>query len=384
VVSKVSNSVSCHQIEAWAQALSRSRISEKEITEQLLQKYAQSCIYLPSMNIGIFGASGYSGAELIRLLRHHPEASLVFLTSDKLVGQHEPESGLRFVSHADAVRDLRQADVVFLCVPPEASLELVPQLLKRTRIIDLSNAFRPKGGATPLGLSASQVGYGLYPFSRFEPGVELVANPGCYATAVTLAVAPFFCKGLVEADVISDASSGISGAGKRASEAYSFTELAEDMSVYKLFEHAHVAEIRTTLERATRERADAVNDELSRVELTFTPRLVPIRRGILATSYARLCDDVRLPQVRSVLSEVYADDPFVRIVERAEDVRPRLTVGTNRVLISAHVNESSRRLIVVSAIDNLVKGAAGQAIENMNLLFAQPRALGLNHPRPLA
>jgi N-acetyl-gamma-glutamyl-phosphate reductase len=347
--------------------------------------------------VAIFGASGYSGLEATRLLASHPGVELVALSSDRwdgeLAGKRSgvagPAARLHYATHEKAIEQSRGAAAALLCTPAEASLELAPRLLALgVQVIDLSGAFRfpsraeyeatYKHAHTAPELLAEAV-YGM---PELAEGVRaavraarLVANPGCYPTAATLGLAPLFAAGLLAPEaVVVDAASGTTGAGRKASEEMSFTEVGEEFRAYRVLRHQHQPEIAQALARAAG-RA---------VPLTFTPHLLPVRRGILSTSYARLAAGRDPAELKAALLRAYAAEgaaePFVGVLDSPEAVSLRAVVGTNRCEIGvacAPVGPDAGRVVVVAAIDNLVKGAAGQAIQNLNLLLGLDEAMGL-------
>jgi N-acetyl-gamma-glutamyl-phosphate reductase len=300
------------------------------------------------VTVGIFGASGYSGLELASLLAAHPDVRLCFVTSDRLAGQSC--GALTYSTHDEGLA--QSADIVFLATPPAASKALAPQI--RGRVIDLSNAFRFSDNAS----------YGLVPWFDSSKA-RLIANPGCYASAAILGLAPLVSAQLLQPEVIIDAASGTSGAGRRASEDYSFTELHDDLFAYKVLKHQHTPEIAMALARLGGEAFD----------VTFTPKLLPVRRGILATCYGRLRKGVTAAEAQAAFSR--CQGPFIRIEAQAEAVRLRRVVGTNDLLLHLAIDDTNGRVVVLSALDNLLKGAAGQAVENMNLALSLPRSRGL-------
>jgi len=252
-------------------------------------------------------------------------------------------------------------DIVFLATPPEASRTLAPAFLaKGARVIDLSNAYRHS--------TEVPSAYGLPELFRADvPAARLVANPGCYPTAAGLSLAPFLRDGRILGDkVIVDAASGVSGAGRAVSEAYTLMELSGDFRAYKVLRHQHTPEIAQTFARAAARS----------LRVTFTPHLLPIQRGILSTTYADVEDGLDDVWARNLLTAAYADEPFVTVVPSADDVSLKQVVGTNQCVLGASCRDG--QLVVVAAIDNLVKGAAGQAVQNLNLLLGLPETTGLD------
>jgi N-acetyl-gamma-glutamyl-phosphate reductase len=279
----------------------------------------------------------------------------------------------------------RECAAALLCTPADASLELAPRLLAAgVKVIDLSGAFRLKDA------EAFRIAYGLthpHPallaesvYGMPELGARdavararLVANPGCYPTAAALALAPLLRAGLLGADApIIDAASGTTGAGRKASEEMSFSEVMDDFRAYRVLRHQHTPEIAQTLSIAAGREVDP----------TFTAHLLPLRRGILATCHARLAEEATAARVGDAFSHNYANEPFVELVGSADEVSLKSVVGTNRCQIGfAAGGRDRRQLVVISAIDNLVKGAAGQAVQNLNLMLGWPEASGLGSLR---
>jgi N-acetyl-gamma-glutamyl-phosphate reductase len=310
--------------------------------------------------VGVVGFRGYSGAEAVRLLARHPHFDAVPL-------EHRAEGGVS----TDGV------EAVLLATPPEASMELAPKFLKAGAIVvDLSGAFRLRTAerykqwykedhAAPELLA--QAVYGLPEFNRESVrGARFISNPGCYPTAANLAIRPLLAAGLVDrkAGIVCDAKSGVSGAGRKASLTTSFCEVTENFSAYSILKHRHVPEILQV-------------SEIEESELSFTAQLIPIDRGILETVYFRLAEGVDAARVQSVYLRQYAREAFVRIYEPGRVPDLRAVQRTNFCDIGVVADAASRRCVVVSAIDNLVKGAAGQAIQNLNLAAGFEETAGL-------
>ncbi|MFI5299977.1 MAG: N-acetyl-gamma-glutamyl-phosphate reductase, partial [Polyangiales bacterium] len=342
------------------------------------------------IRVGIVGASGYSGTACARILASHPRASIAFATSDKWAGDEVRarlgapiDSTLVFVPNRDAIEHARAVDAVLLATPAETSMQLAPAFLDRhVSVVDLSGAFRlGSAEAYPTWYghahsSPSLLGrahYGLpelFGPPRFgADGTALIANPGCYPTAATLALGPLLRAGLIRAEgIIVDAKSGVSGAGRQAREEYSFVELERDVRAYKLLAHQHTPEIARSLGRMLPEGP-------SDARVTFTPHLVPVSRGILATCYARPVDDTTVEELRVALAEAYDGATFVRVTDPAAATL-NAVVGTNDCVLG--VTGDDDVVIVTAAIDNLIKGAAGQAVQNLNLLYGLPEGAGLD------
>lgn len=346
--------------------------------------------------LGIVGASGYSGIEATRILARHPRAELRLLASDRWSGEAaEKRLGplgaagrIRYTPLARAVELAREArcEAVLLATPAEASLSLAPALLEAGvgRVIDLSGAFRLRDPA------AFRAAYGLEPASpallaeavyglpelladgaAALRAARLVANPGCYATAAALALGPLVGASLLAPEaLVVDAASGTTGAGRKASEDFSFSELQDDFRAYRVLRHQHTPEIAQTLAGLGRSSP-----------LTFTPHLLPVRRGILATCYARLLRGRSADEVRAAFMHKYANASFVQVAGGPDEVRLSAVVGTNRCQVAAAVDEGPHdpgRVVVISALDNLVKGAAGQAVQNLNLCMGWDESEGLD------
>ena len=322
----------------------------------------------------IVGASGYTGLELTRLLARHPGVRLVSLYSDRwaneLAGERLPLDGpaaaLRYRPLAEGVA--ADAELVFLATPAEVSADLAPKLLARgCRVVDLSGAFRIRDDAararwypaTPA--LPAQTAYGFS--ERHRDAIRqarLISNPGCYATAALMALEPLAAAGLLDGPVIVDAKSGISGAGKTPSDRTHFSENHGSVAAYGIFSHRHTAEI---------------EQELGTV-VTFVPHLVPLDRGILETIYATLRPNVDDAQVTAALQAAYADAPFVRLTG-GDLPEIKHVAHTNFCDIGWKVDAAGRRLVMVAVLDNLVKGAAGSAVQNLNIMLGLDERTGL-------
>jgi N-acetyl-gamma-glutamyl-phosphate reductase len=335
--------------------------------------------------VAIVGASGYSGLELTRILARHPAARVTALFSDRWSAEL---AGDRLPLHGEiaklAYRPLAEghdadAEVVFLATPAEVSAELAPKLLaKGARVVDLSGAYRLLDTAAyppwygfdhPAPHLLAEARYGLPELARAQlTGARLVTNPGCYATAIALAIAPLVRSRLVSAEGICvTGMSGVSGAGRKASEDYSFCETAEDLRAYRLGKHQHVPEIEQTVARY----AGACGP------ISFTPVLVPIRRGILAAVTLRLTGKPKSADLHDAIAKAYAGEPFVKLLP-ADKVMVKDVVHTNRCHVGVAMDARSGVAVVSSAIDNLVKGAAGQATQAMNAALGLPETAGLD------
>jgi len=318
----------------------------------------------------------------MRILARHPEVSVVSIT-----GRSEAGKQLRqvFPHLRDADREILPAvaedcDAVFLALPHHASAEAAPPFVaKGAKVIDLSADFRISDvavyeqwyGAHPAPGLLPKAVYGLPELHRAAiKGAQIIGNPGCYPTASILAMAPALQHGLVTPRVIVDAKSGISGAGRSLKLESHFSEVDENVSAYGLDGHRHQPEIAQEMTVAW-QRGGGAGD----VSLTFVPHLIPMTRGILATAYADLSGETTIEQVRDLYRSFYAGEPFVRVVETPPSTKQ--VWGSNFCFIYPVIDRRTGRLIVISVIDNLVKGAAGQAVQNMNLVCGLPETMGL-------
>lgn len=330
--------------------------------------------------IAVVGASGYTGLELTRLLAGHPSVTLAVASSDRWVGESLAAragiaSGLRYASLDDALAQAATCEVVMLATPAEASHELVPKLRGVPHVIDLSGAFRLRDAlryTSHYGFAHGQpellaeAVYGLPELFRARlANARLVANPGCYATAIQLALAPIL--GLVAPGrLIVDGMSGVTGAGRKATEEFSFAEIAGDLRAYRVLRHQHEPEIEQGLSDV------AARD----VSVTFVPHLLPVSRGILVTCHAQLAPGGSAAAVAAAFESRYGAEPFISLAPSADKVSLHDVVGTNRCRIGWAVGEDGE-LVVTAAIDNLVKGAAGQAVQNLNVLLGLSEQAGL-------
>jgi N-acetyl-gamma-glutamyl-phosphate reductase len=327
-----------------------------------------------SLRVGVLGAAGYTGRELVGLLAHHPRVRIAFATSESEAGaplrrlsRHAPAMAL---VRADEAR-LEEVDVVFSCLPHGASSEWVERVRAAgAAAIDLSNDLRVPGPATPVW--AADAVYGLPELHRERiRGSSLVANPGCYPTAAILSLAPLVRRGLIAGGpVIIDAASGVTGAGRTPKREYLFAEVADDYRAYAVGNvHRHLGEMRHQVSLLA-------GDDLP--ELVFTPHLLPVPRGILETIYVPLTQPLSAREAFGVFQEDYAAEPFVEVLAEGT---PSLAsvVGTNMLAIGVVPvgGMTSPLLMVVAAEDNLVKGAAGQAIQNLNVMRGWPETEGL-------
>jgi N-acetyl-gamma-glutamyl-phosphate reductase len=326
-----------------------------------------------AVRVGIAGASGFAGQELLRLLAGHPHVRVTAAMSSSPDGPPRTLPALAKIWDGviepfspDTLAD--RADVVFLGLPDEAAAAIAPTLVARgVRVVDLSGAFRLRDAAArekwypATKLGALRPVYGLTE-RNYEAirGAELLTNPGCYPTAALLALEPLVEAGFLTGDIVIDAKSGISGAGKKPSERTHFSENHGSVAAYNVFGHRHVPEI---------------EQELG-APVTFVPHLVPLDRGILESIYARLRPGTTPAQVAEVMSRAYKDAPFVRVTgEALPEIKH--AAHTNFCDIGWRVDAAGGRILLVSVLDNLVKGAAGQAIQNMNVMLGYDERTGL-------
>ena len=339
------------------------------------------------IKIGIIGSTGYAGGELVRLLMGHKEAEIVWYGSRSYIDKKYYEVYQNMFQIVDNVcmddnmdELAKQADVIFTATPQGLCASLVNEdILNKVKIVDLSADFRIKDVKTYeewYGIehkSPQFIGeavYGLCEINREAvKRARLVANPGCYPTCSTLSIYPLLKEGLIDSKtIIIDAKSGTSGAGRGAKVDNLFCEVNENMKAYGVATHRHTPEIEEQLGYAAG----------GEVKINFTPHLVPMNRGILVTAYASLMKEVSYEEVKAVYDKYYDNEKFVRVLD--EDVCPQTkwVEGSNYVDVNFKIDTRTNRMIMMGAMDNLVKGAAGQAVQNMNLMFGLDETMGLN------
>jgi len=333
---------------------------------------------------GIINVTGYVGVELARLLHQHPQVELISVTGRSAAGQ-KLGSVFPHLSSIDLTieAELGEVDLAFSAMPhKESAKEVIPLVDHGTRVVDISADFRLKNAAEyvstygfthPAPQRLEQAVYGLPELHGAEiASAQLVANPGCYPTGAILALAPAVKAGLIEAEIIVDSKSGLSGAGRTTSLGTHYSEANEDTAAYALEGHRHLPEITQELGRLRRGKP---------VSVTFVPHLTPMTRGILTTCYATLTSGKVAEgkkgqeELRKLYLDFYKEKPFVRITEQPPHTKH--TWGSNLCLIYPAVVPATGKLVVISCIDNLVKGAAGQAVQNMNLMLGLPEVSGL-------
>lgn len=338
------------------------------------------------MKVSIIGASGYAGEELIRLLHGHPHAEIVHLTSERHTGEKisklYPHLTHIYDNILDSMEDVRRiaedSDVLFIALPHGHAMKLVKAIAGLpVHIIDLGADYRFADASVyetwyhvPHTDPEAERVYGLAELYRDAiRGAHLIGNAGCYTTASILALTPLVQEYLVQMDsILVDAVSGVSGAGRTPKESTHFPEFYDSFTAYGAVSHRHTPEI----EQALSEQAGEP------VTINFTPHLAPIARGILATCYARLADGVTKEDVDAAFAAQYADEFFIRLLGRGAYPSTKYVRGTNYCDIAWHIDPRTHRVIVFSAIDNLVKGAAGQAIQNMNIALGLDERTGLD------
>ncbi len=335
----------------------------------------------------ILGATGYAGIELVRLLSNHPEVSVELLGSKSFSGQKLSDVYKNFrhilekeCTEAD-IDEAAKCDVAFTALPHGASKTVIPKLIEKgLKVIDLSGDFRyddvkvyekwyGEEHSSPELLKESV--YGLCELHREKiKSARLIGNPGCYTTCSILGAAPLVAKGIVDTkNIIIDAKSGVTGAGRNAALPYSFCECTENTKAYKVATHRHTSEIEQELSNLRGED----------IMLSFTPHLIPQKRGILATIYMNLAKAITADELQKLYEDYFKDEFFVRIMPKGELPETKNVAGSNFVDIGVVLDERLNRVVAVSALDNIVKGAAGQAVQNMNILFGLDERTGLKN-----
>ena len=338
---------------------------------------------------GIIGSTGYAGAELVRLLMGHKEVEIVWYGSRSYVDEAYASIYRNMFELVDAkclddnMEELsKKADVIFTATPQGFLASVVnEEMLSHTKIIDLSADFRIKDVNTyeewykiehKSPQLIEEAVYGLCEINREDiKKARLLANPGCYPTCSTLSIYPLAKEGLIDMNsIIIDAKSGTSGAGRGAKVANLYCEVNENIKAYGVANHRHTPEIEEQLSYASGQD----------VKLNFTPHLVPMNRGILITAYANLTKDITEEEIRDIYKKYYKDEYFVRVLNAGECPETRWVEGSNFVDVNIKVDKRTKRVIMMGAMDNLVKGAAGQAVQNMNLMFGLDEKEGLMQP----
>lgn len=339
------------------------------------------------IKVAVLGATGYAGIELVRLLSNHPEVSLEILGSQSFAGQKISEVYQNFEHILDKecekldLDKVKECDVAFTALPHGASKEVIPALLAQgVKVIDLSGDYRYDSAkvyeewygephSSPELLAESV--YGLCELHRDKvKSARLIGNPGCYTTCSILGAAPLLASGIGnDKNIIIDAKSGVTGAGRGIALPYHFCECTENSKAYKIATHRHTSEIEQELS----------NIAGKEIMVSFTPHLIPQKRGILSTIYINLNKPCTTEEIVELYKEYYKDEFFVRVKDAGSLPETKHVAGSNFVDIGVVVDKRLNRAVVVSALDNIVKGAAGQAVQNMNLMFGLDEGTGLKH-----
>lgn len=335
------------------------------------------------VRVGILGSTGYTGLELLRLLSEHPNVEIQWIHSERFAGTPLEEycpawrkRKYRIISGREVLDQAENVDAVFVALPHGTAMEYIPGLLEKTRVIDLSADFRFRN---PLTYETwyrvphkapdllVQAVYGIPEIYREDiRNARLVANPGCYPTSVLIPLFPFVRQGFLEPQIFVDSKSGVTGAGKKASDELHFCEVDESCKAYNVGVHRHTPEIAEQLSLLGREDYQVV----------FVPHLLPLKRGILSTIYATLRKDASEEELFALWEEAFSGEPWVRVFPQGSLPELKWVVGSNFVDIGLR-KVGARTLVIVSALDNLTKGASGQAVQNLNVMFGIEEKVGL-------
>lgn len=339
------------------------------------------------IKVGIIGSTGYAGAEIVKLIQNHPEAEVVWFGSKSFEG--EPFASVyrnmfELVDEkclGDNIDELAdKVDVIFTATPQGLCSKIINEdVLSKCKVIDLSADFRIKDVETYekwYGIKhespeyIEEAVYGLCEINRDKTkDARLIANPGCYTTCSILSIYPLVKEGLIDPkSIIVDAKSGTTGAGRGAKVANLFCEVNENIKAYGVTTHRHTPEIEEQLSYAAGKS----------VVINFTPHLVPMQRGILVTAYADLTADVTYDEVKAIYDKYYKDEKFIRILDKDLCPETRFVANSNYTDINFKIDERTNRIVMMGALDNLVKGAAGQAVQNMNIMFGLPEEMGID------
>ena len=339
------------------------------------------------IKVGIIGSTGYAGAEIVKLIQNHPEAEVVWFGSKSFEGEpfakvyrnmFELVDEKCLGDNIDELAD--KVDVIFTATPQGLCSKIINEdVLSKTKVIDLSADFRIKdvdvyekwyGIKHESPEFIDEAVYGLCEINRDKTkDARLIANPGCYTTCSILSIHPLVKEGLIDPkSIIVDAKSGTTGAGRGAKVANLFCEVNENIKAYGVTTHRHTPEIEEQLSYAADED----------VVINFTPHLVPMQRGILVTAYANLTKDVTYDEVKAVYDKYYKDEKFVRVLDKDLCPETRYVANSNYTDIGFKIDERTNRIVMMGALDNLVKGAAGQAVQNMNIMFGLPEETGID------
>jgi N-acetyl-gamma-glutamyl-phosphate reductase len=337
------------------------------------------------IKVAIIGGSGYTGGELLRLLEQHPYIKITAVTSERSKGK--PVSGsfpnlknCRLKFEPLKIKNIiKKADLFFLCLPHKTSQDVVATLYKvGKKIIDLSADYRLKDAAVyrkwydtrhKFPILLKKAVYGLPELYREKiKRASIIANPGCYPTGAILGLAPIMKNSAVDFDsIIVDSKSGVSGAGRNPALPFMFSEVNESVKAYAVTVHRHMPEIEQELSSISKKK----------IKINFTPHLIPVDRGILSTIYVKLKKNIKPADVHGIYKKFYAKEPFVRVLKDKEYPNTKAVMGTNSCDIALFVDKHKNSLIIVTAIDNLLKGASGQAVHNMNIMYGFDETTGL-------
>ncbi|MCR5429647.1 MAG: N-acetyl-gamma-glutamyl-phosphate reductase [Eubacterium sp.] len=339
------------------------------------------------IKVGIIGSTGYAGAEIVKLIQNHPEAKVVWFGSKSFEGEHfasvyrnmfELVDEKCLGDNIDELAD--KVDVIFTATPQGLCSKIINEdVLSKCKVIDLSADFRIKDVETYekwYGIKhespeyIEEAVYGLCEINRDKTkDARLIANPGCYTTCSILSIYPLVKEGLIDPkSIIVDAKSGTTGAGRGAKIANLFCEVNENIKAYGVTTHRHTPEIEEQLSYAAGKS----------VVINFTPHLVPMQRGILVTAYADLTADVTYDDVKKIYDKYYKDEKFIRVLDKDVCPETRFVANSNYTDINFKIDERTNRIVMMGALDNLVKGAAGQAVQNMNIMFGLPEEMGID------
>ena len=352
---------------------------------------------MKKIKISVIGSTGYTGKELVKILMNHQKVKLVHLVSSSYAGKNIVEIFPEFLNKLDKKLinfnlDVvsQDSDMVFTALPHTISMEVVPELLKKgVKVVDLSADYRLKNSTVykewykkehnqiSKGLLSEAV-YGLPEiYSDKIKDATLVANPGCYPTSIILGIAPLLKFKLIDPQgIIIDSKSGATGAGRKLSSGLHFAECNENFKAYKVVKHNHIPEVEQELSYIYFDGDDCRQQGIE-IKVCFTPHLLPINRGILSTCYLTLKESKKEEEVLEIYQKFYQEAPFVRIFEPSNLPEIKFSVGTNYCDIGFSIDERMGKIKIISVIDNLLKGAAGQAVQNMNIMSGFPETCGL-------
>ncbi|HBY57250.1 MAG TPA: N-acetyl-gamma-glutamyl-phosphate reductase [Candidatus Atribacteria bacterium] len=352
---------------------------------------------MKKLKVSIIGATGYTGKELVKILMNHPKVELVYLTSSTYTGENIAEIFPEFRNKLDQALinlDLevvsRDSDLVFTALPHTVSMEVVSELFKKgVKVVDLSADYRLKDSAVYKEwykkehnqISKELLNNAVYGLPEIYSDkikvTSLVANPGCYPTSIILGIAPLLKYHLVKPEgIVIDSKSGTTGAGRKLSLGLHFSECNENFKAYKVIKHNHIPEIEQELSAIYFSESEC-RQERTEIKVCFTPHLLPINRGILSTCYLTLKESKEEGEILEVYQKFYQNTPFVRIFEPPDLPEIKFVSGTNYCDIGFSLDKRVNKIKVISVIDNLLKGAAGQAVQNMNIMSSFPETCGL-------